>query len=46
MILLHFLYIEQVKNLYVGENFVGDVPLMKKILAGLTTGEDKDFALI
>ncbi|KAL1819056.1 hypothetical protein ACET3Z_013925 [Daucus carota] len=29
---------EPVKNLYVGENFVGDVPLMKKILAGLTTG--------
>ncbi|KAK8939443.1 Mitochondrial uncoupling protein 1 [Platanthera guangdongensis] len=29
---------EPVKNLYVGENFVGDVPLSKKILAGLTTG--------
>lgn len=27
------------KNLYVGENFVGDVPLTKKILAALTTGE-------
>jgi len=25
--------------LYVGENFVGDIPLTKKILAGLTTGE-------
>ncbi|KAK4777096.1 hypothetical protein SAY86_005784 [Trapa natans] len=29
---------EPVKNLYVGENFVGDVPLTKKILAALTTG--------
>lgn len=29
---------EPVKDLYVGENFVGDVPLSKKILAGLTTG--------
>ncbi|XP_074380709.1 mitochondrial uncoupling protein 1-like isoform X2 [Apium graveolens] len=29
---------EPVMNLYVGENFVGDVPLMKKILVGLTTG--------
>ncbi|XP_047329916.1 mitochondrial uncoupling protein 1-like [Impatiens glandulifera] len=29
---------EPVRNLYVGENHVGDVPLSKKILAGLTTG--------
>lgn len=29
---------EPVKNLYVGKDFVGDVPLHKKILAGLTTG--------
>lgn len=28
----------QVKSFYVGENFVGEVPLSKKILAGLTTG--------
>ncbi|KAJ0791746.1 putative mitochondrial carrier domain superfamily [Helianthus annuus] len=30
---------DPIKNLYVGENFVGDVPLTTKILAGLTTGE-------
>lgn len=36
----------QVKNLYVGENFVGDVPLTKKILAGLTTGENTEFIFI
>ncbi|KAJ6316176.1 hypothetical protein OIU78_019452 [Salix suchowensis] len=29
---------EPVKNLYVGSDFVGDVPLTKKILAALTTG--------
>ncbi|KAJ9544418.1 hypothetical protein OSB04_024125 [Centaurea solstitialis] len=29
---------EPIKNLYVGDNFVGDVPLTTKILAGLTTG--------
>jgi solute carrier family 25 uncoupling protein 8/9 len=29
---------EPVKTFYVGENFVGDVPLTKKILAALTTG--------
>jgi len=29
----------QVKSFYVGDNFVGDIPLTKKILAGLTTGE-------
>ncbi|CAL9765149.1 unnamed protein product [Musa acuminata subsp. burmannicoides] len=29
---------EPVKSFYVGENFVGDIPLSKKILAGLTTG--------
>ncbi|KAK4270443.1 hypothetical protein QN277_023479 [Acacia crassicarpa] len=29
---------EPVKNFYVGSDFVGDVPLSKKILAGLTTG--------
>nr|CAD1817688.1 unnamed protein product [Ananas comosus var. bracteatus] len=29
---------DRVKSFYVGENFVGDVPLSKKILAGLTTG--------
>lgn len=29
---------EPVKTLYVGKDFVGDVPLSKKILAGLTTG--------
>lgn len=27
------------RNLYVGKDHVGDVPLSKKILAGLTTGE-------
>lgn len=30
---------EQVKNLYIGKDHVGDVPLTKKILAALTTGE-------
>jgi len=30
--------IEQVKNLYVGKDHVGDAPLTKKILAALTTG--------
>ncbi|XP_074574448.1 mitochondrial uncoupling protein 1-like [Curcuma longa] len=29
---------DPVKNFYVGENHVGDIPLSKKILAGLTTG--------
>lgn len=29
---------EPVKTLYVGDNFVGDVPLSKKVLAALTTG--------
>lgn len=29
---------EPVKALYVGDSFVGDIPLFKKILAGLTTG--------
>lgn len=29
---------EPVKAFYVGDNFVGDVPLSKKVLAGLTTG--------
>lgn len=29
---------DPVKSLYVGKDFVGDVPLHKKILAGLTTG--------
>ncbi|KAJ8484764.1 hypothetical protein OPV22_017249 [Ensete ventricosum] len=29
---------EPVKSFYVGENFVGDIPLSKKILAGLTNG--------
>lgn len=29
---------DPVKSIYVGDNFVGDVPLTKKILAGLTTG--------
>lgn len=29
---------EPVRNLYVGKDFVGDVPMSKKILAGLTTG--------
>ncbi|PON36185.1 Mitochondrial substrate/solute carrier [Parasponia andersonii] len=28
----------EVKTLYVGKDFVGDVPLTKKILAALTTG--------
>lgn len=30
---------EQVKNLYIGKDHVGDAPLLKKIAAGLTTGE-------
>lgn len=29
---------DPVKTFYVGDNFVGDIPLTKKILAGLTTG--------
>lgn len=29
---------KQIKNLNVGDNFVGDVPLTTKILAGLATG--------
>ncbi|KAD4384179.1 hypothetical protein E3N88_24347 [Mikania micrantha] len=29
---------EPIKNLYVGDNFIGDAPLTTKILAGLTTG--------
>ncbi|KAJ6797415.1 mitochondrial uncoupling protein 1-like [Iris pallida] len=29
---------DPVKSFYVGDNFVGEVPLSKKILAGLTTG--------
>lgn len=29
---------EPVRDMYVGKDFVGDVPLTKKILAGLTTG--------
>lgn len=29
---------EPVRDLYVGKDFVGDIPLSKKILAGLTTG--------
>ncbi|KAG6491403.1 hypothetical protein ZIOFF_052745 [Zingiber officinale] len=29
---------EPVKAFYVGDSFVGDIPLFKKILAGLTTG--------
>ncbi|TKY65906.1 Mitochondrial uncoupling protein 1 [Spatholobus suberectus] len=29
---------EPVKNFYVGDDHVGDVPLSKKILAGFTTG--------
>lgn len=29
---------EQVKNLYLGKDHVGDAPLLKKIAAGLTTG--------
>lgn len=29
----------QVRNFYVGKDHVGDVPLTKKILAALTTGE-------
>lgn len=29
----------KVRDFYVGKDHVGDVPLSKKILAGLTTGE-------
>jgi solute carrier family 25 uncoupling protein 8/9 len=29
----------QVKNLYLGKDHVGDAPLLKKIAAGLTTGQ-------
>ena len=32
---------QQVKTFYVGSDFVGDVPLSKKILAALTTGIPK-----
>lgn len=32
-------FTSQVKTFYVGSDFVGDVPLSKKILAALTTGE-------
>lgn len=37
--------VRQVKTLYTGSDFVGDVPLSKKILAALTTGKlvRKDF---
>lgn len=37
--LSYILCAKQIKNLYVGDNFVGDVPLTTKILAGLTTGK-------
>ncbi|ONK69318.1 uncharacterized protein A4U43_C05F21590 [Asparagus officinalis] len=32
---------EPFKSLYVGENFVGDILLTRKILAGLTTGRSR-----
>lgn len=34
-------YVLQVRNFYVGKDHVGDVPLSKKVLAALTTGENK-----
>ena len=37
---VHYLCAKQVKDFYVGDNFVGDVPLSKKVLAALTTGEN------
>lgn len=39
LILVHILCALQIKTLYVGNDFVGDVPLTKKILAALTTGK-------
>ena len=40
-------FTSQVKTFYVGSDFVGDVPLSKKILAALTTGEyGLDFMLL
>ncbi|PWA65172.1 uncoupling protein [Artemisia annua] len=37
LIIRILLLAKQIKNLYVGHNFVGDVPLTTKILTGLTT---------
>lgn len=34
------------KSFYVGKDHVGDVPLSKKIFAGLTTGEDLSDCLL
>lgn len=39
LILVYILCALQIKTLYVGNDFVGDVPLTKKILAALTTGK-------
>ena len=39
LIFMHNLHARQVKAFYVGKDHVGDVPLSKKILAALTTGE-------
>ena len=33
------MHAQQVKILFVGNDFVGDVPLFKKILAALITGQ-------
>lgn len=40
LVLTHDFVYQQVKAFYVGDNFVGDVPLSKKVLAALTTGEN------
>lgn len=39
LMFLDYWDVMQVKSFYVGGDFVGDVPLSKKILAALTTGE-------
>lgn len=33
------MYAQQVKIFFVGNDFVGDVPLFKKVLAALITGQ-------
>lgn len=38
MLVIKIEHVKQVKTFYVGSDFVGDVPLFKKVLAALTTG--------
>lgn len=39
MLVIKIEHVKQVKTFYVGSDFVGDVPLFKKVLAALTTGK-------